>query len=208
MTTMDTAVVPAQRPAADDGTAVESWALVERAQAGDMDAFGDLYRRYQDTIFRYVCFRVGNRQLAEDITSETFVRALKSLPRFVWQGRDFGAWLVTIARNLTVDTFKSGRHRLEITTGEVLNADRADQTANGIDPAAAVIENITNQLLLDGLARLNPEQRTCLVLRFLQQLSVAETAAAMGREVGAIKALQYRAVRSLTRLTPALQEAR
>lgn len=208
MTTMDTAVVPAQRPAADDGTAVESWALVERAQAGDMDAFGDLYRRYQDTIFRYVCFRVGNRQLAEDITSETFVRALKSLPRFVWQGRDFGAWLVTIARNLTVDTFKSGRHRLEITTGEVLNADRADETANGIDPAAAVIENITNQLLLDGLARLNPEQRTCLVLRFLQQLSVAETAAAMGREVGAIKALQYRAVRSLTRLTPALQEAR
>lgn len=208
MTTMDTAVVPAQRAAADDDTAVESWALVERAQAGDMDAFGDLYRRYQDTIFRYVCFRVGNRQLAEDITSETFVRALKSLPRFVWQGRDFGAWLVTIARNLTVDTFKSGRHRLEITTGEVLNADRADQTANGIDPAAAVIENITNQLLLDGLARLNPEQRTCLVLRFLQQLSVAETAAAMGREVGAIKALQYRAVRSLTRLTPALQEAR
>lgn len=208
MTTMDTAVVPAQRAAADDDTAVESWALVERAQAGDMDAFGDLYRRYQDTIFRYVCFRVGNRQLAEDITSETFVRALKSLPRFVWQGRDFGAWLVTIARNLTVDTFKSGRHRLEITTGEVLNADRADETANGIDPAAAVIENITNQLLLDGLARLNPEQRTCLVLRFLQQLSVAETAAAMGREVGAIKALQYRAVRSLTRLTPALQEAR
>jgi RNA polymerase sigma-70 factor (ECF subfamily) len=96
--------------------------LVERAQAGEAEAFGLLYDRYFDTVFRFVYFRVGNRQLAEDLTSDTFLRALKRIGSFTWQGRDLGAWLVTIARNLVADHFKSGRYRLEITTGDVLDA--------------------------------------------------------------------------------------
>jgi RNA polymerase sigma-70 factor (ECF subfamily) len=78
-------------------------------------------------VFRFVYFRVGNRQLAEDLTSDTFLRALKRIGSFTWQGRDLGAWLVTIARNLVADHFKSGRYRLEVTTGDVLDADREDR---------------------------------------------------------------------------------
>ena len=100
------------------------WALVERAQAGDAEAFGLIYDRYVDTVFRFIYFRVGNRPLAEDLTSDTFLRALKRIGSFTWQGRDLGAWLVTIARNLVADHFKSGRYRLEVTTGDVLDADR------------------------------------------------------------------------------------
>jgi RNA polymerase sigma-70 factor (ECF subfamily) len=177
------------------------WLLVERAQAGDAEAFGLLYDRYFDTVFRFVYFRVGNRQLAEDLTADTFLRALKRIGSFTWQGRDLGAWLVTIARNLVADHFKSGRYRLEVTTGDVLDAERAESGPEG-SPESAVVDHVTNVALLKAVKQLNPEQQECIVLRFLQGFSVAETAQAMGKNEGAIKALQYRAVRTLARLLP------
>lgn len=191
------------KPARPDRSdpASEVWALIERAQAGDGAAFGLLYDRYFDTVFRFVYFRVGNRQLAEDLTADTFLRALKRIGSFTWQGRDLGAWLVTIARNLVADHFKSGRYRLEVTTGDVLDADRPDRGPEG-SPEAAVIDHITNVDLLKAVKQLNPEQQECIVLRFLHGFSVAETAQAMSKNEGAIKALQYRAVRALARLLP------
>jgi RNA polymerase sigma-70 factor, ECF subfamily len=194
---------PPPAPARPDPTdaAAEVWALIERAQAGDGAAFGLLYDRYFDTVFRFVYFRVGNRQLAEDLTADTFLRALKRIGSFTWQGRDLGAWLVTIARNLVADHFKSGRYRLEVTTGDVLDADRPDRGPEG-SPESAVIDHITNVDLLKAVKQLNPEQQECIVLRFLHGFSVAETAQAMSKNEGAIKALQYRAVRALARLLP------
>ena len=191
---------PKARPDRGD-PAAEVWALVERAQAGESEAFGLIYDRYVDTVFRFVYFRVGNRQLAEDLTSDTFLRALKRIGSFTWQGRDLGAWLVTIARNLVADHFKSGRYRLEVTTGDVLDADREDRGPEG-SPESAVVDHITNVALLTAVKQLNPEQQECIVLRFLQGFSVAETAQTMGKNEGAIKALQYRAVRALNRLLP------
>ncbi|GIF64936.1 hypothetical protein Ais01nite_29710 [Asanoa ishikariensis] len=194
---------PTQYPSRPDPSdpATEVWTLVERAQAGEAEAFGLIYDRYVDTVFRFVYFRVGNRQLAEDLTSDTFLRALKRIGSFTWQGRDLGAWLVTIARNLVADHFKSGRYRLEVTTGDVLDADREDRGPEG-SPEAAVVDHITNVALLTAVKQLNPEQQECIVLRFLQGFSVAETAQSMGKNEGAIKALQYRAVRALARLLP------
>jgi RNA polymerase sigma-70 factor (ECF subfamily) len=185
---------------ADPAAAV--WSLVERAQAGEAEAFGLIYDRYFDTVFRFVYFRVGNRQLAEDLTADTFLRSLGRIGSFTWQGRDLGAWLVTIARNLVADHFKSGRYRLEVTTGDVLDAEREDRCPEG-RPESAVVDHITNVELLKAVKQLNPEQQECIVLRFLQGFSVAETAQAMGKNEGAIKALQYRAVRALARLLPA-----
>lgn len=179
----------------------EVWKLVERAQNGDTQAFGLIYDRYVGTVFRFIYFRVGNRQLAEDLTSDTFLRALKRIGSVTWQGRDLGAWLVTIARNLVADHFKSGRYRLEVTTGDVLDADREDRGPEG-SPESVVVDHITNVTLLTAVKQLNPEQQECIVLRFLQGFSVAETAHAMNKNEGAIKALQYRAVRALNRLLP------
>ena len=139
--------------------------------------------------------------MAEDLSADTFLRALKRIGSFTWQGRDLGAWLVTIARNLVADHFKSGRYRLEVTTGDVLDADREDRGPEG-SPEAAVVDHITNVALLTAVKQLNPEQQECIVLRFLHGFSVAETAQAMGKNEGAIKALQYRAVRALARLLP------
>ncbi|MFI6153200.1 ECF subfamily RNA polymerase sigma factor, BldN family [Kitasatospora sp. NPDC051170] len=171
--------------------------LVERAQNGESDAFGRLYDHYADTVYRYIYYRVGSRATAEDLTSETFLRALRRIGTFTWQGRDFGAWLVTIARNLVADHFKSSRFRLEVTTGEMLDSNECERS-----PEESVLESLSNAALLDAVRRLNPQQQECVTLRFLQGLSVAETARIMGKNEGAIKTLQYRAVRTLARLLP------
>jgi RNA polymerase sigma-70 factor (ECF subfamily) len=171
--------------------------LVARAQRGDAEAFGALYDRYLDLIYRYVYYRVGGKALAEDLVSETFLRALRRIGTFEWQGRDFAAWLVTIARNIIADHYKSGRFRLEVSTADMLDADRATD-----GPEASVLDGITNASILEAVKKLNSEQQECVVLRFLQGMSVIETAQAMGKSEGAIKALQYRAVRTLGRMLP------
>jgi RNA polymerase sigma-70 factor (TIGR02952 family) len=171
--------------------------IVLRARAGESDAFGVLYARYVDLVYRFVYYRVGTHALAEDLTSETFLRALRRMSVFTWQGKDFGAWLVTIARNLVLDHFKSSRHRLEISTADLLEIDRWEE-----GPERAVLDSFTHRALFSAVRELGSEQRECLVLRFLHGLSVAETAEIMGKNTGAIKALQYRATRSLARLFP------
>ncbi|MET7637080.1 ECF subfamily RNA polymerase sigma factor, BldN family [Streptomyces sp. NPDC005438] len=171
--------------------------LVEAAQGGETEAFGRLYDHYSDTVYRYIYYRVGSRATAEDLTSETFLRALRRIGTFTWQGRDFGAWLVTIARNLVADHFKSSRFRLEVTTGEMLDANEVERS-----PEDSVLESLSNDALLAAIRKLNPQQQECVTLRFLQGLSVAETAKIMGKNEGAIKTLQYRAVRTLARLLP------
>jgi RNA polymerase sigma-70 factor (ECF subfamily) len=197
------AVVPAgpmaatiQTPA-DDADHGATWGLVEAAQAGDAGAFGQLYDQYVDSVFRYVLFRVGDRALAEDVTSETFLRAFRRIGSLSYQGRDVGAWFVTIARNIVLDHVKSSRFRLEVATAD------PDDTNTQVGPEHQVITRLTHDELLRCVAQLGDDQRECIVLRFLQGLSVAETAVLMERNEGAIKALQHRAVRRLAQLLPA-----
>ncbi len=194
----DSSTLPGQRPACeDDPEASRMVGLVDLARSGDTEAFGMLYDHYNGTVYRFLYYRVGSHALAEDLTSETFFRALRSMSGFKWQGRDFGAWLVTIARNLVADHFKAGRTRMEMATDDLSDHDTATP-----GPEDDVIASLTNEALLCGLRKLAPEQHECLVLRFLQGLSIAETAQILDRSEGAVKQLQLRAVRNLAKLLP------
>ena len=183
--------------AEDAAVASRLIALVELARSGDKEAFGQLYDHYQPSVYRFLYYRVGSTTLAEDLTAETFFRALRSMHSFRWQGKDFGAWLMTIARNLTTDHFKAGRTRLEMTTEDMSPHDDATE-----GPENAVIAGLTNEALLKALTELPTEQRECLIMRFLQGLSIAETALALHRSDGAVKQLQLRGVRNLAKLLP------
>jgi RNA polymerase sigma-70 factor (TIGR02952 family) len=191
----DLAVAPVAPVAPGDGTDV--WAWVRRTQAGDAEAFGLLYDHYVSLVYRYVYNRIGDRATAEDVTSETFVRALRRIDSLSFQGRDVGAWLVTIARNIVLDHVKSSRYRLEVATADMRDADRATD-----GPEDAVLAHLTNRELLACVQQLGSEQQECIVLRFIHGLSVSETAEIMGKKDGAIKALQHRAVRRLAGLLP------
>ena len=183
--------------ATDEAEGSRLIALVELARNGDSEAFGQLYDHYHASVYRFLYYRLGSVQLAEDLTGETFFRALRSMSSFRWQGKDFGAWLMTIARNLTTDHFKAGRTRLETTTEDMSTL---DTTTEG--PESAVLASLTNEALLEALSELPTEQRECLVMRFLQGLSIAETAEVLGRSSGAVKQLQLRGVRNLARILP------
>lgn len=169
-------------------------ALVELAQRGDAEAFGLLYERYVDVVYRYIYVRVGSPHLAEDLTSETFLRALRRMDSFSWQGRDIAAWFITIARNLITDNAKSARFRMEVTTADMLDADQRVDA-----PDTEVLQRLRDTRLLEAVKGLKPEQAECVVLRFLQGLSLAETAKVLGKTEGAVKQLQLRAVRALHR---------
>ena len=172
-------------------------ALVELARSGDKEAFGLLYDHYHASVHRFLFYRTRSTTLAEDLTAETFFRALRAMNNFRWQGKDFGAWLMTIARNLCTDHFKSSRARLEMTTEDMSAHDDTTES-----PESAVLAGLTNEILLSALKELPDEQRDCLIMRFLQGLSIAETATILGRSDGAVKQLQLRGVRNLAKLMP------
>jgi len=166
--------------------------LVERVRAGDAGAFGLLYDRYLSPVYRYICFRVGGRQEAEDITGTVFLRAWEALPRF--RGRDcaFSTWLYRIAHNAVVDHYRSGRPlgSLDVEAAEAQLADV------GSDPGASVeIED-----LRAALAELPPEQRELLLLRFVDGLGHDEVAKVVGKSEGACRVIQHRALRALGRI--------
>ena len=181
----------------DDAEAARLIGLVELARGGDAEAFGMLYDHYNASVYRFVFYRVGSVALAEDLMSETFFRALRSMSSFKWQGKDFGAWLMTIARNLTADHYKAGRTRLELATEDMGAHDSATE-----GPENVVLSSLTNEALLAALGELPSEQQECLIMRFLQGLSIAETAKVLGRSDGAVKQLQLRGVRNLAKLLP------
>ncbi|MEO5711041.1 MAG: sigma-70 family RNA polymerase sigma factor [Nocardioidaceae bacterium] len=181
----------------DEAEATRLIALVELARGGDCEAFGLLYDHHHVSVYRFVYYRVGSVALAEDITSEAFFRALRSMGSFRWQGKDFGAWLMTIARNLTTDHFKAGRTRLEYPTEDMSPHDGSIE-----GPETAVLASLTNEALLAALTELPQEQQECLIMRFLQGLSIAETAQVLGRSEGAVKQLQLRGVRNLAKALP------
>jgi RNA polymerase sigma-70 factor (ECF subfamily) len=175
--------------------------LVARAQEGDEGAFADLYDRYVNSIFAYVYHRVGQRQTAEDLTGDVFVRALRRINTFRWQGVDFGAWLMTIARNRVHDHFKSARFRLEAPVDEVF--DNPQGTGGGEhDPEGVALTEEAAQAVHAAMRELKGEQAEVLYLRFLTHLNVSETAQVMNKTEGAIKALQYRALRALEKKLP------
>ena len=167
-------------------------ALVELAQGGDADAFGLLYERYVDLVYRYIYVRVGSSHLAEDLTSETFIRALRRIDSFSWQGKDIAAWFVTIARNLITDNVKSARFRMEVSTADMIDADRSLE-----GPENEVLARLRDTRLVEAIKTLKPQQAECVVLRFMQGMSLAETALVIGKSQGAVKQLQLRAMRAL-----------
>jgi RNA polymerase sigma-70 factor, ECF subfamily len=172
---------------------------VRLAQQGSAHAFALLYDRYVDQVYAFVYHRVGHKQTAEDLVGDVFLRALRRIDSFSWQGVDFGAWLITIARNRVMDHFKSARFRLEATVDEVFDT---PTTGGPDDPEQALLTADVAKQVHAALGQLKGEQAEVLYLRFIQHLNVAETGAVMGKTEGAVKALQYRALKSLAKLVP------
>jgi RNA polymerase sigma-70 factor (ECF subfamily) len=166
--------------------------LLMKAQQGDADAFGGLYERYAQAVYRYINAHLGDQMDVEDLTNDVFFKAWHSLPRYHERGVPFLAFLFRIARNRLIDHYR--QQHPQSTFSEALENTHAD---NNPGPAETLLEEAGHQELALVLSQIREDYRTVLVLRFINQLSPKETAEIMKRSIGAVRVLQHRALESL-----------
>lgn len=161
--------------------------------SGDADAFARLYDAYVDRVYRFVFFRVSDNAAAEDLTSQVFLKAWENLDGYRMRGRPFGAWLFRIARNLVVDHYRARK-------GDAPLESAAQKLAAPADVDESVEGRLDLERLRRALRRLTEDQRQVLTLKFIEGYSTEEIARAMGKQQGAIRALQMRGLRALAEL--------
>ena len=181
-------------PQAPSG-AQEQARLIARAKQGDEAAISQLYRRYSPGIYGYLACRVGDAALAQDLTSEVFLRALEGLPQFKDRGIPFSAWLYRIAHDRMVDHFRRQARRPTTPLHEA----HLPATA-GIDQ---VVETRLRMAQLGkAMQELTDEQHQVILLRFVAGFKLREVAYVMDKSTAAIKMLQLRALTRLRQMIP------
>ncbi len=167
--------------------------LIQNAQAYDPAAFDHLYELYAQPIFRYLYHRVGDREIAEDLTGEAFLRLMENIQSYRIGPRDqksiFSAWFYRIAHNLMIDYIRRQNRHTEMLPD--------DHTSDDDQPLNLMEQGLTQSRLQAALRELTPDQQDVVILRFFDELSNAEVAQVMGRSEGAVKALQHRALAAL-----------
>ena len=173
--------------------------IIRRVQHGDVNAFELLVAAYEKNVFNVALQMVGNREDAQDMAQEAFLKAYNSLSSFRGDSK-FSSWLYRIVSNVCLD-FKRRQGRrpsssltVEDDEGETLELDIADESQS---PEALLERKLTREAVRRGLASLPDEQRQILLLREIQGLSYEEIAEAMDLEPGTVKSRIFRARKKL-----------
>ena len=172
--------------------------LLQRAQSiGDPAAFDGLYLLFADRVYRYLLARIGDPDHAEEITSQVFLRLIEKIDIYRIGPRDnvaiFSAWLYRLAHNKMVDVLR------RIKRAQEAPLEQAAWVESSHRPLSEIEERLDFEQILTSLNILNDQQRDVILLRFLEEMSIAETAQILQKSEGAVKALQHRALESLRR---------
>lgn len=166
--------------------------LVQKAQAGDSEAFARIYDAYVERVYRYVYFRLTDDATAEDLTAQVFLRAWENLTQYQPGSSPYIAWLYTIARNLVIDYYRTKKEIISLEDAHHLKADAPS-------PDDETQGRFELQAMRDALQFLTDEQQQVLILRFIAGLSTENVADVMGKREGAVRALQMRALQTLSK---------
>ncbi len=170
----------------------ESW-LIEQAKQREPAALGELYRRYVDSIYRYIYYRVQDEATAEDLTAEVFMRVVESIDRYNDCGIPISAWLYRIANARVIDHWRREQRRPQVEWDDTTVAPQLVDELPTTDVLA-------NQHLRDALRGLKDEQQQVLIRKFLEGLDNETIAQIMNKTEGAVKALQHRGLAALARV--------
>jgi len=162
--------------------------LVKRAISGDFEAFGEIYSIFLDRIYRYVFYQVKNKMTAEDITEEVFIKAWNAIGSCKGREKTFSAWLYRIAHNRVIDNFRSQEKEQSIDMETIAELSH---------PELEVEKEIDHHKLLNGIAELPQNQKQVIILKFIEGLDNSEIGQIMGKNQGAIRILQMRALAKL-----------
>ena len=168
--------------------------LILAAQKGEEQAISELYREYVDAVYKFIYYRTGNKEEAEDLTTETFIKMMKSLKNFKFDSK-FKTWLIGIAKHTVLDYFRKHYKSKTVSIEDFLNVDLGDIDEEQEDPAKydAEVEKV--------LSILPDNYRQVLELRFLKGYTIKETAEELDKSVSNIKVMQYRAIKKAQQLT-------
>ncbi|MFN3705999.1 MAG: RNA polymerase sigma factor [Thermoflexales bacterium] len=185
--------------------AMDERELVRRAKA-DAEAFGVLYEQHVAAIYRYVFYRVGNIEDAEDLTARVFMQALKHIGNYNDRGLPFTAWLYRIAHNVVVNFRRDQRRRPAVPLEHLCDAAHPRFVQEVEDLAHRLDHERRRQRLLNAVRRLPEDRQHLLVLKFVEQLSNAEIGRIMNRSEGAVKSLYHRTLVQLRDLLRKMEE--
>ena len=169
-------------------TASDVKALVKKAAAGNVEAFGEVYSAYLDRIYRYVFYQVNNRTIAEDLTEEIFMKAWKGIRRYRWTGLPFSSWLYRIAHNHVVDYFRTNKQCQSL---------EEDIASDSDQPEEVIEKKQILQSLVRAISTLPEQQRYIITLKFIGGLDNRKIERITGKHQGAIRVMQMRALTSL-----------
>lgn len=176
-------------------SSAEEARLIARAIEGDANAFGELYSHNLEAIYRYIYYRVAIREDAEDLSEQVFLKAWEALPGYRVKEFPFSSWLYRIAHNLVVDYHRRSRPVVPI---ESVPSERLEVGEPNV--LTRVIETEEVETLVKAITKLSDEQQQVIVLRFVEGLGHREIAAIIGKNEGACRMIQLRALAALNEL--------
>lgn len=167
--------------------------IIVSAVKGEASAFGLLYDHYQPQIYRFIMLKTGRREEAEDLTHQVFLHALEHIKNYKDLGFPFSAWLYQIARNRIIDYYRTRKNSVSLQDAE------EEAIAEG-DPETDASDNLELQELRTAIGKLKPEYQDVVILRFVEEVPIKDVALSIGKSEGAVKLLQYRALKQLKKL--------
>ena len=180
----------------------EDAALARRAAKGEAEAFGVLYDRYVDKVYRYTFYRVRNEAEAEDVTSEVFMRALRAIPKYEPR-QAFLAWLYRIARNAIIDRSRRQANRQQVSFEDALAHPNADQVVN---PDEGLLAGSDATAVRKAMRQLTPLQQEILVLRYVEGFDTKTISKLVGKRDGTVRGIEFRALNALRGLIPSREQ--
>lgn len=168
-------------------------ALVVKAQSGNKQAFAEIYKLLSDSIYRYTLFKTNSHEDAKDLTSETFRRVWSYI--YKYRAKNFKSYLFRIAHNLLVDYYKKNQ-QIKVTDLDYIQW-LPDQKIN-IEKEYQKKEEI--KLIYKTINKLKQSYKEVLLLRFVEELNIQETAEILKKSSGAVRVLQHRACKKLESL--------
>jgi len=169
--------------------------LIEKAQNGNKDAFGQLFDRYFNKIFKYLLVRCGSSELAEDLAENVFLKAWMHLPSFkAVDGKvQFQAWLFRIAHNMLVDFYRTKKDALSL-------EDHPNEVRDDKHPEYEIIKREDQVNMIEAVRSLDELSQQVIICRFHSGLSHRETSQVLGIGEGNVRVIQFRALKKLKEL--------
>ena len=175
--------------------------LVERAK-GDTEAFGELYDLYYSKIFGYILRRTASVDIAQDVTSEVFFKALKNLKQFRWHGVPFSSWLYRIATHEIANYFRKSKHGLlglkEVSSS--ISLSNASAETELLEAEAELKRHEEFLALHENISKLSIKYQEVITLRFFENKQIKEIGEILGKREGTVKSLLHRSLEKLRKL--------